>query len=74
MVRCLRYLNSMSDIVYKKYKILVNTIMFNIIVFQSAEMKKAGAALVITVLVFNMYFGEIAFSWRVQRKIVTRHQ
>ena len=33
MVRCLSYLNSMSDIVYKKYKILVHTITFNIIVF-----------------------------------------
>ena len=30
MVRCLSYLNSMSDIVYKKYKFLVHTITFNI--------------------------------------------
>ena len=46
MVRCLSYLNSMSDIVYKKYKILVHTITFNIIVFNHQKLKKVGAALI----------------------------
>ena len=43
MVRCLSYLNSMSEIVYKKiYKILVHTIMFNISVFNQQKLKNAG--------------------------------
>ena len=38
MVRSLSYLNSMSDIVYKKNtKILVQTITFNIIVFNQQK-------------------------------------
>ena len=37
MVRCLSYLNSMSDIVYKKYKMLVHTITFDIIVFNQQK-------------------------------------
>ena len=45
MIRCLSYLNSMSDIVYKKkYKILAHTITFSIIVFQSAEIKENGGS------------------------------
>ena len=35
----------MSDIVYKKYKILVHTIMFNIIDFNDwAEIKESGGS------------------------------
>ena len=49
MVRCLSYLNSLSDIVYKKYKILVHTITFNITVFNQQKQKKAGATLVRTI-------------------------
>ena len=49
MIRCLSYLNSMSDITNKKYQILVLTITFNIIVFNEQELKKAGAALVTTI-------------------------
>ena len=55
MVRCLSYLNSMSDIVYKKiYKILVHTITFNIIVFNQQKLKNAGVALVITINSHNI--------------------
>ena len=43
MVRYLSYLNSMSDIVYKKYKILVHAITFNIIVFNQQKLKNAGS-------------------------------
>ena len=39
----------MSDIVSKKYKILVHTITFSITVFNQQKWKKAGAALVITI-------------------------
>ena len=49
MARCLSYLNSMSDTVCKKFKILVHTITFNIIVFNQQKLKKVGAALVITI-------------------------
>ena len=58
MVRCLSYLNSMSDIVCKKYKILVHTITFKIIVSNQQKLKKAGAALVITITSIK-YFLEI---------------
>ena len=37
MVRCLSYLNSTSDIVYKECKILVHTMTFNIIVFNQQK-------------------------------------
>ena len=39
MIRCLSYLNSMSDIANKKYQILVHTITFNTIVFNQHERK-----------------------------------
>ena len=35
----------MSEIVYKKYKILVHAIAFNIIVFNQQKLNNAGAAL-----------------------------
>ena len=37
MIRCLSYLNCISDIANKKYQILVHTITFNIIVFNQPE-------------------------------------
>ena len=37
MIRCLSYLNSMSDIANKIYLILVHTITFNIIDFNQQE-------------------------------------
>ena len=37
MIRCLSYLNSMSDIANKKDKIVVHTITFNIIVFNQQK-------------------------------------
>ena len=43
----------MSDIVYKKNKILVHTITFSITVFNQKKQKKAGAALVITITSFK---------------------
>ena len=46
MISCPSYLNSMSN---KVYKILVHSITFNIIVFNQQKLKKAGAALVITI-------------------------
>ena len=44
MIRRLSYLNSMSDIANKKYQILVHTITFNIIFFQSAGIKESGGS------------------------------
>ena len=41
MIRCLSYLNSVSDIVYKKYRILVHTITF-IIIQQIVTLSKYG--------------------------------
>ena len=39
-IRCLSYLNSMSDIANKKYQILVHAITFNIIVFSRNNTKR----------------------------------
>ena len=44
MVSCLSYVNSMSDVVKKIYKILGHTITFNIIVFDQQKLKNAAAA------------------------------
>ena len=45
MIRCLSYLNSMSDIANKIYLILVHTITFQYYCFQSAGIKESGGQL-----------------------------
>ena len=43
----------MNDIANKKYKILVHTITFSVIVFSQQKKKKAGATLVITITSYS---------------------
>ena len=65
MIRCLSYLNTMSDIVYKKTK-LVHTITFDIILFNQQKKKRQGLACE------NSRPSSLPAEWRFARRNATR--